>query len=198
VRFNKGEKKNSDELAKKMAALCDIYVMDAFGTAHRAEASTHGVAKFAKVACIGPLLAAELEILGKALQNPARPLVAIVGGSKVSTKLTILKKLAGMVDQLIVVGHCKYFYPSQRPVILEVTLRAGLINEAKEITKIARAKQGDVPIPVDVICAKEISEKAKATLKKTAMVSDDDMILDVGPETSKLFTDLITKAKTIV
>jgi phosphoglycerate kinase len=199
VRFNKGEKKNNDDLAKKMAALCDIYVMDAFGTAHRAEASTHGVAKFAKTACAGPLLAAELEALGKALKNPARPLVAIVGGSKVSTKLTVLKTLAGMVDQLIVGGGiANTFILANGGKIGKSLAEADLINEAKEIMAIARGKKGDVPIPTDVVCAKEFSERANATLKKVSDVADDDMILDVGPETSKKFAELLTKAKTIV
>lgn len=199
VRFNKGEKKNNDDLAKKMAALCDIYVMDAFGTAHRAEASTHGIAKFAKTACAGPLLAAELEALGKALKNPARPLVAIVGGSKVSTKLTVLKTLAGMVDQLIVGGGiANTFILANGGKIGKSLAEPDLLNEAKEIMDIARNKKGNVPVPVDVVCAKEFSEQAQATLKQTSAVSDDDMILDVGPETSKQFADLLANAGTIV
>jgi phosphoglycerate kinase len=199
VRFNKGEKKNNDELARKMAALCDIYVMDAFGTAHRAQASTHGVAKYAPVACAGPLLAGELEALGKALGNPARPLVAIVGGSKVSTKLTVLESLSKIVDQLIVGGGiANTFIAASGYEVGKSLYEPDLVDTAKGLSESARARGADIPIPVDVVCGKEFSEKAKATLKPAAEVDDDDMIFDVGPETSRHFADLLKKAGTIV
>jgi len=175
VRFNVGEKKNSDELGKKMAALCDIFVMDAFGTAHRAQASTHSVAKYAKTACAGPLLANELDALGKALNQPEQPLVAIVGGSKVSTKLTVLESLSTKVDQLIVGG--------------------GIANT---FIAAAKAAGSDIPVPTDVVCAKEFSETATATIKKVSAVEDDDLILDIGPETSKLYAEMLKSAGTIV
>jgi phosphoglycerate kinase len=199
VRFNKGEKKNNDELARKMAALCDIYVMDAFGTAHRAQASTHGVAKYAPVACAGPLLAGELEALGKALGNPARPLVAIVGGSKVSTKLTVLESLSKIVDQLIVGGGiANTFIAASGHEVGKSLYEPNLVDTAKGLSESARARGADIPIPVDVVCGKEFSEKAKATLKPTSEVDEDDMIFDVGPETSRLFAELLKKAGTIV
>ncbi|EIJ41516.1 3-phosphoglycerate kinase [Beggiatoa alba B18LD] len=199
VRFNKGEKKNNDELSKKMAALCDIYVMDAFGTAHRAEASTHGVAKYAPVACAGILLADELEALGKALKNPARPLIAIVGGSKVSTKLTVLDSLSGIVDQLIVGGGiANTFIAAQGNIIGKSLFEADLVDEAKRLTAAAKAKGGDIPCPVDVVVGKEFSESATAMLKKVGEIADDDMIFDIGPETSAQFAELLKKAGTIV
>lgn len=199
VRFNLGEKKNDEALARKMAALCDIYVMDAFGTAHRAEASTHGVARFAPVACAGPLLAAELEALGRALENPARPLVAIVGGSKVSTKLTVLKALAARVDQLVVGGGiANTFILAAGGKIGKSLAEPGLVQEARDIIAAARAKGGDVPIPVDVVCAKEFLESAPATLKDLKSVEDDDMILDIGPKSSKRLGEILSKAGTIV
>lgn len=199
VRFNKGEGKNNDELAKKMAAICDIYVMDAFGTAHRAQASTHGVAKYAPIACAGPLLAAELDALSKALDKPARPMVAIVGGSKVSTKLTVLKSLSRVVDQLIVGGGiANTFILAEGHKIGKSLAEPDLVQEARDIIAAARAKGGDVPIPVDVVCAKEFSEQAKATLKAVDQVADDDMIFDIGPQSAKQLEAIIAKAGTIV
>ncbi len=199
VRFNKGEKKNDDELAKRYAALCDVFVMDAFGTAHRAQASTHGVAKYAPVACAGPLLAAELEALGKALDNPARPMVAIVGGSKVSTKLTVLESLSKVVDQLIVGGGiANTFIAAAGYNVGKSLYEADLIDTCKKLSAEAQARGGDIPVPVDVVCGKEFSETAAAELKKVADVADDDMIFDVGPETSKQFADILKSAGTIV
>jgi phosphoglycerate kinase len=193
-RINKGEKKNSDELALKMAQLCDIYVNDAFGTAHRAEATTYGIAKFAPVACAGPLLAAELDALGKALLTPARPLVAIVAGSKVSTKLTILEALSAKVDQLIVGGGiANTFLLAAGYKIGKSLAERDLLDAAKAV--MAKAK---VPLPVDVVCAKEFSATAIATVKKIADVADDDMILDVGPETAKALAAVAANAGTIV
>ncbi len=199
VRFNKGEKKNTDDLSRQYAALCDIYVMDAFGTAHRAEASTHGVAKFAPTACAGPLLAAELEALGKALDKPARPMVAIVGGSKVSTKLTVLKSLSKIVDQLIVGGGiANTFILAEGHKVGKSLAEADLVQEARDIIAEARAKGGDVPVPVDVVCGKEFSESAVATLKDVKDVADDDMIFDFGPKSSKQLEEIIANAGTIV
>ncbi|MGZ8188191.1 MAG: phosphoglycerate kinase [Methylosarcina sp.] len=199
VRFNAGEKKNSDELGKKMAALCDIFVMDAFGTAHRAEASTHSVAKFAPVACAGPLLASELDALGKALETPAKPLVAIVGGSKVSTKLTVLKSLSEKVDQLIVGGGiANTFIAAAGFPVGKSLYEPDLIGETKELIAAAKAAGSDIPIPVDVVCAKEFSETAAATVKKIAEVEEDDLILDIGPETAKQYADILKSAQTIV
>ena len=199
VRFNKGEGKNNDELAKKMAAICDVYVMDAFGTAHRAQASTHGVAKYAPIACAGPLLAAELEALGKALDKPARPVVAIVGGSKVSTKLTVLKSLSKIVDQLIVGGGiANTFILAEGHKIGKSLAEVDLVQEAKDIIAAARAKGGNVPIPVDVVCAKAFAEDAAATLKDVGSVADDDMIFDIGPKSSRQLESIIANAGTIV
>ncbi|SNS38459.1 phosphoglycerate kinase [Noviherbaspirillum humi] len=198
-RVNKGEKKNSDELAKKMAALCDVYVNDAFGTAHRAEATTHGIAKYAPIACAGPLLAAELDALGKALNQPARPLVAIVAGSKVSTKLTILKSLADKVDNLIVGGGiANTFMLASGLKIGKSLAEADLVEEAKTIIDIMAKRGASVPIPVDVVCAKEFSPAAAATVKAVADVADDDMILDIGPQTAKQLAQQIAMAGTIV
>ena len=199
VRFNKGEKKNSDDLAKKMAALCDVFVMDAFGTAHRAEASTHGVAKFAPIACAGPLLAAELDALGKALEKPKRPLVAIVGGSKVSSKLTVLESLSKVVDQLIVGGGiANTFIAAAGHPVGKSLYEPDLVDEAKRLTEAAKARGADIPIPSDVVCGKEFSAKAAATLKDVAAVAADDMIFDVGPKTSAVFAEIIRTAGTIV
>ena len=199
VRVNKGEKKNSDELAQKMAKLCDIYVNDAFGTAHRAEASTHGIAKFAPVACAGPLLAAELDALGKALHAPARPLLAIVAGSKVSSKLTILKALSDKVDNLIVGGGiANTFMKAVGLNIGKSLVETELVDEAKAIIEIMARRGAQVPIPVDVVCAKEFSPTATATVKDVAEVADDDMILDIGPKTAALLADQIAAAGTIV
>ena len=199
VRVNKGEKKNSDELAQKMAALCDIYVNDAFGTAHRAEASTHGIAKFAPVACAGPLLAAELDALGKALGAPARPLLAIVAGSKVSSKLSILKALADKVDNLIVGGGiANTFMKAVGLNIGKSLVENELVDEAKAIIEIMAQRGAQVPIPVDVVCAKEFSPTAVATVKDVADVADDDMILDIGPKTAAMLAAQIGAAGTIV
>lgn len=199
VRFNKGEKKNADDLAKKYAALCDVFVMDAFGTAHRAEASTHGVAKFAEVACAGPLLAAELQALGSALENPKRPLVAIVGGSKVSTKLTVLDSLSKIVDQLIVGGGiANTFIAAAGHRVGKSLHEPDLIPEAKRLMENAKARGGDIPVPTDVVCGKEFSEKAAATLKSIESVAADDLIFDVGPKTSAAFAKILEQAGTIV
>ena len=198
-RVNKGEKNNDDALAKKMAALCDVYVNDAFGTAHRAEATTHGIAKFAPVACAGPLLAAELDALGKALREPKRPLVAIVAGSKVSTKLTILGELAKKVDQLIVGGGIANTFMLAAGLPIGKSLaEADLVNEARNIMATMEAKGGSVPIPVDVVCAKEFSGTAEATVKAAKDVAADDLILDIGPKTAAQLAVLLGKAGTIV
>ena len=199
VRFNVGEKKNDDELSKKMAALCDIYVMDAFGTAHRAQASTHGVARYAPVACAGPLLAGELEALGKALDNPARPMVAIVGGSKVSTKLTVLESLSKVVDQLIPGGGiANTFIAASGYNVGKSLYEAALIPEAKRLMEAAKAKGGEIPVPTDVVVGKEFSESAEAVVKKVEAVADDDMIFDIGPETAARFAEMLKSAGTIV
>jgi len=198
-RVNKGEKKNSDELAEKMAKLCDVYVNDAFGTAHRAEATTHGIAKFAPVACAGPLLAAELDALGKALGAPARPLLAIVAGSKVSSKLSILKSLADKVDNLIVGGGIANTFMLAAGLKIGKSLaETDLVAEAKAIIDIMAARGAQVPIPEDVVCAKEFSPSAAATVKAVADVADDDMILDIGPKTSARLAAQIAQAGTIV
>jgi phosphoglycerate kinase len=198
-RVNPGEKKNSDELAKKMAALCDVYVNDAFGTSHRAEATTHGIAKFAPIACAGPLLAAELDALGKALGNPARPLAAIVAGSKVSTKLTILKTLAAKVDRLIVGGGIANTFMLAAGLPIGKSLaEADLVSEAKAIIDMMSARGASVPIPTDVVCAKEFSANATATVKLANDVAADDLILDIGPQTAKLLASQLLDAGTIV
>ena len=198
-RVNPGEKKNSDELAKKMAALCDVYVNDAFGTSHRAEATTHGIAKFAPIACAGPLLAAELDALGKALGNPARPLAAIVAGSKVSTKLTILKTLAAKVDRLIVGGGIANTFMLAAGLPIGKSLaEADLVSEAKAIIDMMSARGASVPIPTDVVCAKEFSASATATVKSVNDVAADDLILDIGPQTAKLLASQLLDAGTIV
>ena len=198
-RVNKGEKKDNDELAQKMARLCDVYVNDAFGTAHRAEATTHGIAKYAPVACAGPLLAAELEALGKALNAPARPLVAIVAGSKVSTKLTILKSLADKVDHLIVGGGiANTFLLAAGLPIGKSLAEADLVGEAKAIIDAMAARGATVPIPTDVVCAKEFSATAEATVKAAADVAADDMILDIGPQTAAKLAEQLGGAGTIV
>ncbi len=194
VRFNRGEKKNDDALAQRMAALCDIFVMDAFGTAHRAQASTHGVAKYAPIACAGPLLAAELKALGKALEHPEKPLVAIVGGSKVSSKLTVLESLVTLVDQLIVGGGiANTFLVAKGYNVGKSLYEPDLVEAAKVLlTKI------DIPLPTDVVVASEFSEQAVATIKAVDQVGDNDMILDIGPDTSRHFSQLLHAAKTIV
>ncbi len=199
VRFNVGEKNNDDVLSKKMAALCDIYVMDAFGTAHRAQASTHGVAKYAPIACAGPLLAGELEALAKALDNPARPMVAIVGGSKVSTKLTVLESLSKVVDQLIVGGGiANTFIAADEHQVGKSLYEKDLIETAKKLKEDAKTNGRDIPSTEDVVVAKKYSESAQATLKNVTDVSDDDMIFDIGPETAKKLAEIIKNAGTVV
>src|SRR5690554_569939 len=194
VRFNKGEKKNADELAQKYAALCDVFVMDAFGTAHRAEGSTHGVAKFAKVACAGPLLAAELDALGKALDKPARPMVAIVAGSKVSTKLDVLNSLSQICDSLIVGGGiANTFLAAAGYKVGKSLYEADLVDTAKAI-----AAKVSVPLPVDVVVAREFAESAEATVKEITEVADDDMILDIGPKTAAMFAEMLKASQTIL
>ena len=198
-RVNVGEKKNSDALAQKMAALCDVYVNDAFGTAHRAEATTHGIAKFAPIACAGPLLAAELDALGKAVLQPARPLVAIVAGSKVSTKLTILKTLAAKVDNLIVGGGIANTFMLAAGLKIGKSLaEADLVEDARAIIDMMAKRGASVPIPTDVVCAKAFSPTAEATVKQVADVTDDDMILDIGPVTAALLAKQIAAAGTVV
>ncbi len=194
VRFNKGEKKNTDELAQQYAALCDVFVMDAFGTAHRAQGSTHGVAKFAKVACAGPLLAAELEALGKALDKPARPMLAIVAGSKVSTKLDVLNSLADICDSLIVGGGIANTFLAAAGLPVGKSLyEADLVDTAKAI-----AAKVSVPLPVDVVVAKEFAESASATVKAVKDVAEDDMILDIGPQTAAMFAEMLKASQTIL
>jgi phosphoglycerate kinase len=198
-RVNKGEKKNDPELAKKMAALCDIFVHDAFGTAHRAEASTYGIAQYAKVACAGPLLAAEIDAITKALANPKRPLVAIVAGSKVSTKLTILKSLARNVDQLIVGGGIANTFMLAAGLKIGKSLaEADLVGEARAVIDAMAARGAQVPIPTDVVTAKSFAADAKATVKAATDVDDDDLILDIGPQTARKLADQLMAAGTIV
>jgi phosphoglycerate kinase len=199
VRFNVGEKGDDEALARKMAALCDIYVMDAFGTAHRAQASTHGVGWLAPVACAGPLLVAELEALTRALDHPARPLVAIVGGSKVSTKLAVLDTLATKVDQLIVGGGiANNFLAAMGCPVGKSLYEPELVDDARALIDKARTRGGDIPIPEDVRVAKEFSESATAVVKAAAEVAEDDMILDVGPRTAARYGDLLRSAGTIL
>ena len=199
VRFNKGEKKNDEALSKQYAALCDVYVMDAFGTAHRAQASTHGAGQFAPTACAGPLLAGELEALGKALDNPARPMVAIVGGSKVSTKLTVLESLSKVVDELVVGGGiANTFIAAAGHPVGKSLYEADLIGTCKSLSAAAEARGGDIPVPTDVVCGKEFSPTAEATLKNAADVEDDDMIFDIGPDSAAALGEILKKAGTIV
>jgi len=199
VRFNKGEKKNEEGLSKQYAALCDIYVMDAFGTAHRAQASTHGVGQYAPVACAGPLLAGELDALGKALDGPKRPMAAIVGGSKVSTKLTVLDALSKIVDQLIPGGGiANTFIAAAGYNVGKSLYEENLVPEAKRLMEAAIAKGGEIPVPTDVVVGKEFSETAKAIVKKVEDVEDDDMIFDIGPETAARFADMMKAAGTVV
>ena len=199
VRFNKGEKSNDDELAKKMAKLCDVFVHDAFGTAHRAQASTHGVAKYSKIACAGPLLMSEIDALEKSLSNPKRPLVAIVGGSKVSSKLSVLKELSNKVDQLIVGGGIANTFLAAKGINVGKSLfEKDLIKDAQFIIKQIEDKGGVVPLPIDVRVAKEFSKDAKASIKLVEDLDDDDQILDIGPQSSKKLDDLVLSAGTIV
>jgi phosphoglycerate kinase len=198
-RFNKGEKKDDDALSKKIAALCDVYVNDAFGTAHRAEATTHGVARYAAVACAGPLMAAEIDALSKALEHPARPLVAIVGGAKVSTKLSVLGSLAEKVDRLIPGGGiANTFLLAAGKKIGKSLSEPDLAAEAKKIMAMMRDKGGDVPLPADVVCAKQFAAGAHAEIKALAEVADDDMILDIGPKSAAEFARTLSQAGTIV
>lgn len=199
VRCNVGEKANDDRLSKMYADLCDVFVHDAFGTAHRAQASTHGVAKFAPVACAGPLLAGELEALGKALDNPARPMVAIVGGSKVSTKLTVLDSLSHIVDQLIVGGGiANTFIAATGHSVGKSLYEKDLIPEAKRLIEQAQSKGGDIPVPVDVVTGKEFAESAAAETKSVNDVAEDDMIFDIGPKSAEHLAKILKEAKTIV
>jgi phosphoglycerate kinase len=199
VRFNIGESKNDETLSKKMAALCDVYVMDAFGTAHRAQASTHGVGVYAPIACAGPLLAQELDALGKALDNPARPMVAIVGGSKVSTKLTVLESLSTKVDQLVVGGGiANTFIAAAGYKVGKSLYEADLVEEAKRLVANARSRGGDIPVPTDVVVASEFSPTAAATLKSVSEVTDSDMIFDIGPDSAEALAKIIEQAGTIV
>lgn len=194
VRFNKGEKKDDETLSKKYAALCDVYVMDAFGTAHRAQASTHGVGKFAPIACAGPLLSAELEALGKALGNPARPMVAIVGGSKVSTKLTVLESLSKIADKLIVGGGiANTFVAAQGHNVGKSLYEPDLVDTAKKLLETI-----DIPVPTDVRVATEFSETATATLKSTSDIKDEEQILDMGDVSAKHLAEILKNAKTIL
>ena len=198
-RLNKGEKKNSEELARKMAALCDIFVHDAFGTAHRAEASTYGIAQFAPVACAGPLLAAEIDAITKALASPRRPLVAIVAGSKVSTKLTILQSLAKNVDGLVVGGGIANTFMLAAGLPIGKSLaEPDLVGEARAVIDAMAARGAEVPIPVDVVCAKTFAADAPATVKAATEVADDDLILDIGPKTAQMLADKLMAAGTIV
>ena len=198
-RVNVGEKKDDETLAKKMAALCDVYVNDAFGTAHRAEATTHGIARFAPIACAGPLLEAELDALGRALHEPKRPLVAIVGGSKVSTKLSILQSLADKVDQLVVGGGiANTFLLAAGLPIGKSLAEPDQVEQAHAVIDIMKQRGAAVPIPVDVVCAKAFGADAEATVKAATDVADDDMILDIGPQTAAQLAEILKKAGTIV
>lgn len=198
-RCNPGEKKNDDALARKMAALCDVYVNDAFGTAHRAEATTHGIARYAPVACAGPLLEAELTALGRALQQPQRPLVAIVAGSKVSTKLSILKALSEKVDQLVVGGGiANTFMLAAGLPVGKSLVEAEQVDQARAVIEAMQERGAGVPIPVDVVCAKSFSADAPATVKAATDVAEDDMILDIGPQTAEQLASILEKAGTIV
>ena len=198
-RFNVGEKKNAPELAKKLAALCDIFVHDAFGTAHRAEGTTYGIAQYAPIACAGPLLAAEIDAIHKALANPKRPLAAIVAGSKVSTKLTILKSLAANVDQLIVGGGIANTFMLAAGLNIGKSLaEPDLLDEAKAVIALMKARGAEVPIPTDVVCAKTFAADAPATVKAATDVADDDLILDIGPQTAARLAAQLKAAGTIV
>jgi len=199
VRFNKGEKKDDEKLARKMAELCDVFVMDAFGTAHRAEASTHGVAKFAKVACAGPLLVGELEALETALDKPARPLVAIVGGSKVSTKLTVLESLLEKVDKLIVGGGIANTFLAATGMNVGKSLHEGeMLDVARRLMTKAKQKGTEIPLPTDVVVAKEFAATAHADVRTVHDVRSDEMILDIGPDTADRFSELVQSAGTII
>jgi len=199
VRFNAGEKKDDEALAKKYAALCDVFVMDAFGTAHRAQSSTHGVGKFAPTACAGLLLSDELDNLSKALADPARPMVAIVGGSKVSTKLTVLEALSEKVDQLVVGGGiANTFLKATGKNVGKSLCEDDLVDTAKALMEKMNARGASIPIAVDVVCGKQFDENEPAVLKDPGAVEDDDMIFDIGPKSAQELADIISKAGTIV
>jgi phosphoglycerate kinase len=199
VRFNKGEKKDKEDLARQMAELCDVFVMDAFGTAHRAEASTHGVGKFAKVACAGPLLVGELEALERALAKPARPMIAIVAGSKVSTKLTVLESLLGKVDKLIVGGGIANTFLAATGINVGKSLQEAEMHDmARKLLEQARARGAEIPLPTDVVVAKEFAATAHADVRSIHDVRPDEMILDIGPDTAERFAAMLQKAGTIV
>ncbi len=199
VRFNKGEKANDETLSKQYAALCDVYVMDAFGTAHRAQASTHGAGRLAAVACAGPLLAGELEALARALDNPQRPMAAIVGGSKVSTKLTVLDSLSSVVDQLIPGGGiANTFIAAAGYNVGKSLVEVDLIPEAKRLMQQAELQGNAIPVPTDVVCGKEFSAQAKATIKSVEDIVDDDMIFDIGPQTAQCFAEIMQQSATVV
>ncbi len=199
VRFNAGEKTNDETLSRQYASLCDVYVMDAFGTAHRAQASTHGAGSYAPIACAGPLLAAELEALSKALDNPKRPMVAIVGGSKVSTKLTVLDSLSKLVDQLIPGGGiANTFIAAAGYNVGKSLVEVDLIPEARRLIKQARTKGREIPVPTDVVCGKAFSEQAEAVIKLVEEVTDDDMIFDIGPQTAARFAEIMQQSATVV
>lgn len=199
VRFNIGEKANDDALAKRMAQMCDVFVMDAFGTAHRAHASTHGIAKYAAIACAGPLLTAELEALSKALDNPKRPMVAIVGGSKVSSKLTVLESLSKKVDQLIVGGGiANTFIAAAGHNVGQSLYESDLLDTCHKLIDEARQRGADIPVPMDVVCGKRFAENAEAELKAVTAVQDDDMIFDIGPKSAAQLADILMNAGTIV
>ncbi|WP_018693594.1 phosphoglycerate kinase [Algicola sagamiensis] len=199
VRFNQGEKANDDTLAQQLASLCDVFVMDAFGTAHRAQASTHGIAKYAKTACAGPLLVAELEALSKALEKPARPMVAIVGGSKVSTKLQVLETLSSKVDQLVVGGGiANTFIAAQGHNVGQSLFEDSLIPDAKRLMENAQDIGGDIPVPSDVIVGQAFSAEAEAILRPVSDIQQDDMVFDIGPDSAEVLAQIIAKAGTIV
>ncbi|MBV1951167.1 MAG: phosphoglycerate kinase [Cycloclasticus sp.] len=199
VRFNVGEKANDEALAKKIAGLCDVFVMDAFGTAHRAQASTHGVAKHAPLACAGPLLAAELNALGRALDKPAKPMLAVVGGAKVSSKLTVLDAMLDKVDQLIVGGGiANTFIAAKGYSVGQSLYEPSLVEEAKKLLVKAEKNGAQIPVPVDVVCGKSFSEEAEAVVKLVQDIEEDDLILDVGPQTAQRYADMVKAAATIV
>ena len=199
VRFNIGESSDDEQLARRMAKLCDVFVMDAFGTAHRAQASTHGVARFAPVACAGPLLAAELDALERALAKPARPMLAVVGGSKVSTKLTVLESLGGVVDQLIVGGGIANTFIAAAGLPVGKSLcEADLLDAARRLTSQARERGADIPIPEDVVVATAFAEDAPATVRAVADVQPDELILDIGPRTAQRYAEMIRAARTVL
>jgi phosphoglycerate kinase len=199
VRFEPGEKKNDDDLARRIAGLCDVYVNDAFATAHRAEASTHGVAKYAPLVCAGPLLDAEINALRQIKEQPMRPLVAIVGGSKVSTKLEVLESLIGIVDQLIVGGGIANTFMKAAGLNIGKSLcEYDLLDTAVRLIEAAKERGAEVPIPVDVVCAGEVSASATATVRRVTDIGDDDMILDIGPKTARQYVEMLKDAQTIV